>query len=79
LKDFSRVMVLHEKSHTLREIRIITDHSEKLVKEYLELYNSLNVDEYQDELEQLRAMYNRKKNDQRENSNAITTNNTMEA
>ena len=79
LKDFSRVMVLHEKGHTLREIRIITDHSEKLVKEYLELYNSLNVDEYQDELEQLRAMYNRKKNDQRENSNAITNNNTMEA
>jgi hypothetical protein len=72
-------MVLHEKGHTPREIRIITDHSEKLVKEYLELYNSLNVDEYQDELEQLRAMYNRKKNDQRENSNAITNNNTMGA
>jgi len=69
LKDFSRVMVLHEKGHTPKEIRIITDHSEKLVKEYLELYESINIDEYQDELEQLRAMYTRKKNDERESDN----------
>ena len=69
LKDFSRVMVLHEKGHTPKEIRIITDHSEKLVKEYLELYESFNIDEYQDELEQLRAMYTRKKNGEREDDN----------
>ena len=69
LKDFARVMVLHEKGHTLKEIRIITDHSEKLVKEYLELYESVNIEEYQDELEQLRAMYTRKKNGDRENDN----------
>jgi DNA-binding Lrp family transcriptional regulator len=69
LKDFSRVMVLHEKGHTLKEIRIITDHSEKLVKEYLELYESFNIEEYKDELEQLRAMYTRKKNGDRENDN----------
>jgi len=65
LKEFARVAVLHEKEHSAREIRIITDHSERLVREYLELYERLNTEEYQDMLDQLRAMYNCKKNDGR--------------
>jgi len=69
LKDFARVIVLHEKGHSAREIRIITDHSERLVREYLELYERLNTEEYQDMLNQLRVMYNGKKNEGRTGGN----------
>lgn len=69
LKDFARIMVLHERGHTPREIRIITDHSDRLVREYLELYEKLNTDEYQDMLDQLRAMYKLKKNEVGEDGN----------
>jgi hypothetical protein len=68
LKDFARVMVLHERDHSEHEIRIITDHSERLVDEYLALYNQLNTPEYQDMLNQLRAMYHEKKNDRQDRS-----------
>ncbi|MEW5937368.1 MAG: DUF1670 domain-containing protein [Candidatus Thermoplasmatota archaeon] len=63
LKDFARVMVLHERGHNPKEIRIITEHSDRLVREYLELYEQLNVEENQEMLDQLRAMYREKKND----------------
>jgi hypothetical protein len=65
LKDFARIVVLQERGHTPREIRIITDHSERLVREYLDLYEQFNCEEYQDMLEQLKAMYKGKKNDDR--------------
>ena len=61
LRDFARIMVLHESSHNPREIRIITDHSDRLVREYLDLYNRMNTEIYQEMLDQLRAMYQRKK------------------
>ena len=63
LKDFARIMVLHERDHTPREIRLITDHSDRLVKEYLELHESLDTEENADVMDQLRAMYGEKKND----------------
>ena len=64
LRDFARIMVLHESSHNPREIRIITDHSDRLVREYLDLYNRMNTEIYQEMLDQLRAMYQRKKNEE---------------
>ena len=64
LRDFARVMVLCERGHSPREIRIITDHSDRLVSEYLELYHRMSTPEHEEMLGQLRAMYQAgKKND----------------
>jgi hypothetical protein len=65
LRDFARVMVLSERGHSPREIRIITDHSDRLVQEYLGLYQKMNTPEHGEMLNQLRAMYQHegKKND----------------
>ena len=56
-RDFARVMILTERRHSPCEIRIITDHSERLVCEYLDLYQRMNTLEHQEMLGQLRAMY----------------------
>jgi len=64
LKDFTRVMILCERGHSPREIRIITSHSDRLVREYLDLYQRMNTVEHEEMLGQLRAMYQvGKKND----------------
>ena len=64
LRDFTRVMVLCERGHSPREIRIITSHSDRLVCEYLDLYQRMNTLEHEEMLDQLRAMYQvGKKND----------------
>ena len=63
LRDFARVMVLCERGHSPREIRIITDHSDRLVREYLDLYQRMNTMEHHEMLDQLRVIYQGKKND----------------
>ncbi|MDP7493050.1 MAG: DUF1670 domain-containing protein [Candidatus Undinarchaeales archaeon] len=45
IKDFSRVVILHRGGHTLREIRIITGNSDRVVRDYLELYERYSEDE----------------------------------
>lgn len=44
VKDFSRVAVLHRGGHTVREIRLITGSSERVVRDYLELYERCSED-----------------------------------
>jgi DNA-binding Lrp family transcriptional regulator len=61
LKDFARMMVLHDRGHSAKEIRIITGHSERLVREYLELLEQLDTEENQEVMDQLMAMYREKK------------------
>jgi len=73
LRDFARIMVLHESGHNPREIRIITDHSDRLVREYLDLYNLMNTGMYQEMLDQLRAMYQGKKNQGLLEENTVTS------
>ena len=48
LKEFARVAALHKEGYSLgslSQIRRITEHSERLVKEYLELYERYKNDE----------------------------------
>ena len=63
LNDFARIMVLHERGHSPQELRIITGHSDRLVREYLALYDNFNVKENQENLDQLRARYGIEKKD----------------
>ena len=66
LIDFARIAVLDEKGHTLNDMRIITGHSEHLIKQYLELKNALDTEESAARMEQLTAGLNsRKKNESR--------------
>ncbi|RJS68786.1 DUF1670 domain-containing protein [Methanophagales archaeon] len=45
LREFVRVAALHEEGHSLDQIRRITEHSERLMKEYLEQYEWYKNDE----------------------------------
>jgi len=63
LNDFARVAVLEDKGHTLNEMRIITGHSEHLIKDYLELKTKLTSKESEVRMNQLMARFDtRKKN-----------------
>lgn len=69
LNDFARIVVLSDKGHTLNEMRIITGHSEQLIKQYLELKETLISDESIIRLEQLTARLSaEKKNDTERNT-----------
>ena len=57
LNDFSRVACLEERAHSMNEIRIITGHSERLVRQYLELKNSLVDEGTIERYEQLTARF----------------------
>ena len=61
LNDFARVVVLDDHEHTINEIRIITGHSERLIKEYLELKSSLDSEETKARMNQLTARFDRGK------------------
>jgi hypothetical protein len=62
LKEFSRVMILFEQNYKPYEIRMITDMSERIVKEYIDLYHQYKeMEEYQAKIEQIREMYRGKK------------------
>jgi len=41
LNEFSRCAILYNEKYSLNQIRIITEHSERLVKEYVELYKQM--------------------------------------
>lgn len=62
IKEFSRVFILQEQGHSFNEIRILTDLSEKLLREYLDLITKYQGSEYEDRLEQIRAMAFKKTN-----------------
>lgn len=63
LNDFARIAVLEGKGHTLNEMRIITSHSEHLIKDYLELKKRLTTKESEVRMNQLMARFDtRKKN-----------------
>lgn len=52
LVDFSRIVMLQDKGYTLNQIRELTDNSEKVVKEHLDLFNKYK-DECKDRIQQL--------------------------
>jgi len=56
IKEFSRIFILNEQGHTFNEIRVLSDISEKLLKEYLNLIEIYQGDEYEDRLDQIRAI-----------------------
>ena len=62
IKEFSRVFILQEQGHSFNETRILTDLSEKLLREYLDLIVKYQGEEYEDRLEQIRAMAFKKTN-----------------
>lgn len=62
IKEFSRVFIIQEQGHSFNEIRILTDLSEKLLQEYLDLIEKYNGKEYEDRLEQIRMMAFKKTN-----------------
>ena len=62
IKEFSRVFILKEQGHSFNEMRVLTDISEKLLQEYLDLIERYNGEEYQDRLEQIRALAFKKTN-----------------
>ena len=54
LAGFSRVVRFHNRKYSPMEIRELTDMSERLIKEYLELYNTYkNQAESKDRIEQV--------------------------
>jgi hypothetical protein len=57
LNDFARVACLDERAHNMNEIRIITGHSERLIRQYLELKNELTDESTKDRYEQLTARF----------------------
>ena len=60
IKEFSRVLILKGQDHSFGEMRIISDLSEKVLEEYLELIEKYQGEEYEDRLEQIRAMASKK-------------------
>ena len=58
LNDFARIAVLSDKEHTMNEMRIITRHSEHLIKQYIDLKESLTSDESAARMAQLTASLN---------------------
>jgi hypothetical protein len=52
LVDFSRIVMLQDKGYTVNQIRELTDNSEKVVKEHLDLFNKYK-DECKDRIQQL--------------------------
>ncbi|RJS71130.1 DUF1670 domain-containing protein, partial [Methanophagales archaeon] len=45
LKEFSRVAALHNEGYNINQIRVITEHSERLVREYQGLYERYKEEE----------------------------------
>ena len=65
LKDFSKVTVLHNEGYNIGQIRMITEHSERLVKEYLWLYDRCkDVEESKHRLNKILNNYSEKKLEQ---------------
>jgi hypothetical protein len=60
VKDFARVLILTEEGFTDTEIRIITGLSDKNIKEYKELIETFSSEEYQERMDQLRAIFKKK-------------------
>jgi len=56
IKEFSRVFILQEQGHQPYEIRLLTDLSEKLLGEYLDLINRYSDEKYQDRLALIRSV-----------------------
>ena len=56
IKGFSRVALLHMKGHTLREIRLITGNSDRVIRDYLDLYERYTQDdEMREKIEEMAA------------------------
>jgi predicted transcriptional regulator len=56
VKEFSRVFILKEQGHSFHEIRLLTDLSEKLLGEYMDLIDRYNGEEYQERLDMIRSV-----------------------
>jgi hypothetical protein len=56
IKEFARVFILYEQGHQPHEIRMLTDLSEKLLGEYLDLINQYTDEKYQERLELIRSI-----------------------
>jgi len=57
IDDFSRVMILYEKGLSVNAIRSSTKLSEKLVREYIELYERFNKPDYNKRLNEIRERF----------------------
>lgn len=57
INDFSRVMILYEKGLSVNAIRSSTKLSEKLVREYIELYKKFNKPEHSKRLDEIRERF----------------------
>lgn len=60
IKDFARVLVLHESGYSRDEIRVVSGLSEKVLREYLELIEVYRGEEFEERLDQLRGIYRKK-------------------
>lgn len=60
VKDFSRVLILTEEGYNQTELRVITGLSEKTINEYKELIEKYSTEDYQERLEQIRAIFRKK-------------------
>jgi hypothetical protein len=60
IKDFARVLILHEQGYSREEIRVVSDLSDKVLREYLELIEAYQGEEYEERLDQLRGIYRKK-------------------
>lgn len=56
IKEFSRVFILREQGHNVHEIRMLTDLSEKLLNEYIDLIKTYSGEEYQERLDLIRSI-----------------------
>lgn len=60
VKDFARMLLLTEEGYNEAELRMITSLSDKTIREYQELINLYSTDDYQERLDQLRAIFRKK-------------------
>ena len=74
IKDFARVLVLHEEGYSRGEIRVVSGLSEKVLGEYLELIEAYKGEEFEERLDQLRGIYRKKTSQQRSRGKGASDN-----
>lgn len=60
LKEFARVLILHEEGYDARALRLLTGLSERTLREYLDLIEQYQGDAYEERLADLRRFYGKK-------------------
>jgi len=73
VKDFARVLLLTEDGFEDKDLRIITGLSEKTIQEYKELIEAYSTEEYQERLDQLHSIFEKKEGSRKRKETILKT------